>query len=148
MNSKNQNRETEELNVEKALRNFRRSIDAWSENEFDARANRLSFRTAKASSASKFLNWTATPVLRWSLAGAIAISAVAVPMGIQHERHLTAERLAAQLKLEQQKAAEAAAAPPAISDEELMSHVDSDIAQSTPDAMEPLASLMADPSAQ
>ena len=51
------------------------------------------------------------------------------------------------IQQEQQRLKEEAARQQAaveINDDELLSHVDSDIAQSTPDAMQPLASLMID----
>jgi hypothetical protein len=51
------------------------------------------------------------------------------------------EAIAKQQKLAAEEVERAKAAA-YIDDEELLSHVDSDIAQATPDAMEPLASMM------
>jgi hypothetical protein len=135
--------EVEDQEVQAALKNFRASVHAWSEEEY-GRAH--SVRSAQRSGLSR---WMASPVLGWGMAAVLAVAAVAVPVSVHHERQVAAAEHAAQLQHERQ-AAEAAArlAASSVDDEYLLSHVDSDIAQATPDAMEPLASLMSDPTAQ
>jgi hypothetical protein len=67
-----------------------------------------------------------------------------VPVRIHHERQVVAEQNAArERQLELAKEAREQQAN-AMTDDELLSHVDSDIAQGAPDAMQPLASMMTD----
>jgi hypothetical protein len=90
-----------------------------------------------------------SPVLSWGMAGVLAAAVVTVPVSVHHERQVAAIRQA-EIQEQQRKVAEQSArvAAASINDEELLKHVDSDIAQSTPDAMEPLASLMGDTTGQ
>jgi hypothetical protein len=79
------------------------------------------------------------------MACSLLVASVGVPLTVHHQHQVAIDRqLAAekQLRLEQEKAS--AAAESAINDDELLSHVDSDIAQAAPDAMQPLAILMSD----
>jgi hypothetical protein len=142
MNFERQDRETED--VQAALRHFRESVHEWSEQEFGrARVVRRSWWDAMS-------RVMARPAMIWSLACALVVVSVGIPVSVQHERQVaTAERQAA-LDREQAMQAEAAKqqAAAAMSDDELLSHVDSDIAQAAPDAMEPLASLMSDTAAK
>jgi len=131
----------EDPQVEAALRNFRQSVHSWSEQEYS--------RTRMPAVASRRSSWSlfANPIAAWGLAGVLAVSAITVPTGI-HFRHeqqrIAAEQAAAeaqrQEELKHQQEVQQAAMK--ISDEELLSHIDSDLAQAAPDAMEPLASLM------
>jgi hypothetical protein len=122
----------EDVQVQDALRNFRASIQAWSEQELR--------RERKPIARSR---WMMAPAMAWGLASVLAVAAVSVPVSVHHERQVVAMRHAAELEKQRLAAAEAARQA-AIDDEALLNHVDSDIAQSTPDAMEPLASLMRD----
>jgi uncharacterized protein HemX len=134
-----------------AIQHFRASTKSWSEREF-SRTRQF----APAPAASWFARMR-TPVAAWSLACALLIAGVGVPLGVQqqnaaHQRKLDADRQAqmqvqmqAQIERDKATAAEAARQQAvSISDEDLLNHVDSDIAQAAPDALEPLASLMAD----
>jgi len=134
MSLKNEDRE-----IEAALKNFRASVHAWSEAEF---SRPRSVKTARQSGVWRLI---ANPVLGWGLAAVLVVGGGAVPVAVHHERQVAAQRLAA-IQQQQHQAAEAAArlAQNAIDDEELLKHVDSDIAQAAPDAMQPLASLMGD----
>ena len=79
----------------------------------------------------------------------VAVSAVVVPVQVhrEHVRQVAATQKA--IEVEQQRhQQEVAKLADAFTDDELLSHVDSDIAQSAPDAMEPLESLMTDKSSQ
>ena len=137
MNYQGQDRETEEMQA--ALRHFRASVHEWSEQEFGrARVVRRSRWDAVARVAAR-------PVVGWAMAGVLAVASVGVRVAVHRERQLQAER---KLVLERQQEMEAKTVEQqkatAMNDDELMSHVDSDIAQAAPDAMLPLASLMSD----
>ena len=144
MNFEGQDRETEDVQVEAALRHFRESVHGWSEQEL-GRARDV--RRSRWDAMSRVM---ARPAMIWSLASALVVVSVGIPVSVQHERQVVADRQAA---LDRERAMQAEAAKQqvtpatAMSDDELLSHVDSDIAQAAPDAMEPLASLMSDTTA-
>jgi hypothetical protein len=130
--------EFEDTQVELALRNFRESVHGWSEQEY-ARP-----RVIKRSRWDAIFRLVANPVMAGSLASALVITSVGVPVRIHHERQVAAEQNAArERQLELAKEAREQQAN-AMTDDELLSHVDSDIAQGAPDAMQPLASMMTD----
>jgi len=139
---KDEFKEQEDEQVEMALKHFRDGVRAWSDEEFSRP------RTIEHSRWNSFWRVAASPVMGWALAGALMLGGVAVPVSIVHQHQVAAEqakKLA--IQQEQQRLKEEAARQQAaveINDDELLSHVDSDIAQSTPDAMQPLASLMID----
>jgi hypothetical protein len=134
--------EIEDEQVESALRNFRESVRGWSEQEFSKA------RTTRRSRWDRMWSVLANPVLDWTLAGVLVATSVGVPVAVHHQRQVTAERNA-QILRQQQLAKEGAPQEAvAMSDDELLSHVDSDVAQAAPDAMEPLASLMSDGSTE
>jgi anti-sigma factor RsiW len=97
---------------------------------------------------NSFWRAAASPAMGWALAGVLMLGGVAVPVSVVHEHQVAleqAKKLAIQQEQERQKEEAAKQqAVVAMNDDELLSHVDSDIAQSTPDALEPLASLMND----
>jgi hypothetical protein len=132
----------EDAQVDAALKSFRESVHAWSEQEF---GHAHAVRRAPLSGLWRVM---ATPMMGWALAGVLVVSGVGVPVTVNHRRQVAAAQEAAAAE-QRRLAAEAAARElamntPAMDDEELMNHVDSDIAQATPDAMEPLASMMRD----
>jgi hypothetical protein len=134
----------EDAQVDAALKSFRESVHAWSEQEF-GRAH-----TIRRAPLAGFWRVMVNPLMGWALAGVLVVSGVGVPVTVNHRRQVAAAQEAA--AAEQRRLASEAAArdaelamnAPAMDDEELMNHVDSDIAQATPDAMEPLASMMRD----
>jgi hypothetical protein len=142
MNS-NHEQQTEDVQVETALRHFRESVHHWSGQEY----SRPRSVAATRRSGLWFLR---NRMAGWGLASVLTIAAVGVPTGIhiRHEIQIKAEQEAAiadQAKREEaQRQASLQINSLQINDEELMSHVDQDIAQAAPDAMEPLASLMSD----
>jgi len=141
MNFDEQNREIEDLEMESALRNFRASVHSWSEYEFSKT------RTVKRSRWAAMWVVFAKPAMGWALGCVLMVSSVGIPVTVHHQRQLIAERNAQLLR--QQRLAKQAAeqqAALAMTDDELLSHVDSDIAQAAPDAMQPLASLMGESS--
>jgi hypothetical protein len=137
--------EIEDAQVEMALKRFRESVRVWSDEEF-SRA-----RVIRKSRWDGMWRMMANPVMAWSMACVLTVASVGVPVNIHHRQVVAAERraeLEKQKRLAEEKAQQQAAAAAihenGISDDELMSHVDSDIAQDAPDAMQPLAQLMSD----
>ena len=128
--------------VEQALKNFRASVHAWSETELTRS------RAVKAPQSSVW-RLLAAPAISWGAAAALALTAVGVPVAVhrEHQVQILARQHADEqqrLRDAQEKAATQMAAlqTAAMDDDKLLQHVDEDIRQSTPDAMEPLASLM------
>jgi hypothetical protein len=149
MNPDRLKEQAEDVQVEAALRNFRASIHHWSEQEF-ARPRAIE-RTGWSRFQARFWRMIANPALGGTLAAALLITSVGIPVGIQHERAAEAARQAAldqQKKDLQQHLAEEEAkkstAANTVDDGAFLDDVDSDIARATPDAMQPLASLMMD----
>ena len=141
MNDEIRNQELEDEQVELALRSFRESVHGWSEQEFGKA------RTIKRSRWDAIFGILANPVMAWTLATMLVMTSVGVPVKVRHDRQLAAERAAEvqrQRELEKATAVEQVADATALTDDELLDHVDSDIAQAAPDAMQPLASLMED----
>jgi hypothetical protein len=131
----------EDVELTTALRHFRESVHDWSDREFSR------MRASQASHAIAQRGWWArmhVPVLGWALGCAVAIGGVSVPVALHQRRAAEAHLRDEQNRLKQIQEEEKLAAANTMSDEDLLSHVDSDIAQATPDAMEPLASLMRD----
>jgi hypothetical protein len=137
MTFEDKRQDVEDAQVEVALRHFRESVHGWSEQEY-ARP-----RVVAAARPGAFWRVAGRPVTLWATAALVAVSVATVPVTKyrQHERLVAnAVRHAQEEKAKHEEALRQAEL--AINDEDLLSHVDSDIAQSTPDAMEPLASLM------
>lgn len=143
MNFEGQDRETED--VQAALRHFRESVHEWSEQEF-GRA-----RVIRRSRWDAMWRVIARPAMVWVMASALVLVSVGIPVSVHHERQAAVDR---RMALERAQAMQAEAAKQqvttatAMSDDELLTHVDSDIAQAAPDAMEPLASLMSETAAK
>jgi len=135
----NKNQAAEDAQVEAALRQFRESVDAWSEREY-ARP-----RSVEWARPGIFWRVISRPMAVWGMAAVLAASAVTVPVAKYRQHELQVAEAQRQAQLEQQKHDEAMRqAALAVDDEELLSHVDSDIAQAAPEAMEPLASMMSE----
>lgn len=144
----NHEQQPEDVQVETALRHFRESIHHWSDQEY----SRPRSVAATRRSGLWFLR---NRFAGWGLASVLTIAAVGVPTGIhiRHENQIKAEQAAAIADQAKREEAQRQASTQInslqinsmqLNDEELMSHVDQDIAQAAPDAMEPLASLMSD----
>lgn len=131
--------DAQEIDVDLALKHFRESVHNWSEQEF------VRPRSVQRSRWTAIFHLVANPVMACSLAGVLVIGSVGVPVSIRHERQVEAAKIAAQQRQQElEKQARDQQATVVMSDDELLSHVDSDIAQGAPDAMQPLASLMND----
>ncbi|WP_263358021.1 hypothetical protein [Acidicapsa ligni] len=143
MSFEEQKNQVGDAEVEAALKSFRTSIHAWSDEEF-TRARPVAVSTRVGA------GWMRNSIAGWALGCVIAVAAVGVPVSVHHQHVVAAEHEAAvqeQARLE--AAAEASKAAgievaSSVSDEDLLSHVDSDIAQAAPDAMQPLADLMSE----
>jgi cell division protein FtsL len=142
MNYEDQNGQAGDVQVELALRRFRESVHSWSEQEYSR------VRGVEVTRRSRFWQVMANPAMVWTMASALVMASVGVPVTVHHQRQVAAEKQAAYEK--QQKATEAAQkaldAANTMDDEDLLDHVDSDIAQAAPDAMQPLVSMMTDTS--
>src|SRR5580698_7316398 len=145
-NGQVENRQVEDVQVEAALRNFRASVHNWSEQEYGRT------RTIQRSRWSGLWRVMAHPAMVGTMTSALVIASVGIPVTVHHERQVAIERQAARatIDLQQKLAAEAAVKTTAdtIDDEDLLSHVDSDIAQAAPDAMQPLVSMMSETSSK
>jgi len=116
--------------LERALKNFRSSVHAWSEAAYS--------RPRTAASVVRHRSWR----LAASCALGCVLAAGSVT-GVVHERHHRQEmaRVAAAARTaehERQVAAERVR----VEDEDLLATVDSDVSREVPSAMEPLAQLM------
>ena len=137
MSNEKFNESQEDPQVLEALRHFRESVHAWSDAEYSKP------KLVRQSKRSTVWTMITSPLLGWSLAAAVLAATVGVPVTVHHQRVIEIQHREAaekQQKLEEEKAAQARAA--AIDDDALLSHVDSDIAQDAPDAMQALSSLM------
>ncbi len=118
----------EDLLLEQALVNFRSSVHAWSTAELS--------RVRPAVKAKRQRSWR--QAAGWALASVLVAGAVS---GGFYEHHRQELRIAAAARqAEQQRAARALQARE--EEEDLLAKVDSDISQTVPSAMEPLAQLM------
>jgi hypothetical protein len=125
--------ENEDPVVSQALKNFKASMDAWSE------AAMSQPRTVKT------VRHTWRLATAWALGCVVAAGSLSGGLYERHHRQELA-RIAAAQKAEQQKAM--TAEPPATGalteDQDLLATVDSDISREVPAAMDPLAQLMDD----
>jgi len=142
-----------DLELTSALRNFRSSVHTWSEREYARSAGYVLRQPLRW--WQSLLMPTRTGALAIATACLLAIVGITVPMAI-HRSHGVAHSAAQGVqapRLDQasggsvsgsQVAAgqDSAGKDDEISDEQLMAHVDSDVAQEAPDAMQPLADLM------
>ena len=116
--------------LDEALTNFRSSVHAWSAAEFS--------RVRPAVTAKR--QWSWRPAAGWALAGVMV--AVGASGGFyEHQQQKLRIAAAAQVAEQQQAARELQARE---DEEDLLAKVDSDVSQTVPSAMEPLAQLMAE----
>lgn len=130
--------------LEEALRNFKLSVDAWSE---------AAYSRERAVQTVRHRSWRLA--VSWALGCALVAGSMS---GVLYERHhqqvladaahrdeqrkLSQEQQERRLQAEQQ--AQARQDESQQDEEDLLAKVDSDVSRSVPDAMEPLAQLMAD----
>ena len=118
-------------NLDEALRNFKLSVDAWSEAAYSA--------PRQAQFVPRH-NWR--PAAGWALGCALVASSVSGVGYQRHEQQLKAKQDLAKLVEQQKQAADLQAA----SEEDLLASVDSDVSRQVPSAMEPLAQMAEDDS--
>lgn len=136
-------REMDEAGIEQALRNFRGSVKAWSDAEF------MKPHEVRRSRWSALWMTLTRPAVSGAMAAVLAAASIGVPVAVVHHGQVVAEQRQEAAnrinRINRQKAIEAQEhAAQAVDDADLMTEVDSDIAQEAPDAMQPLASLMSD----
>ena len=121
--------------LEKALKNFRSSVHAWSEAEYSRphTANAVHLTSGRV-------------VAGWALGCVLAVGSLTGGVYDHHHRQQVAKIAAAAEAARQQKLA--AEQRTREEDEDLLAKVDSDISRQVPSAMEPLAQLMADDEVQ
>jgi len=91
------------------------------------------------------------PAVTWAATAAVALVAVGVPLGIHHRNVIAAQEHAAIVRhqmLQPVQEPTPMQVANSVDDDKLLEYVDADIAQQTPDAMQPLASLMKDSGAE
>jgi hypothetical protein len=131
--------EYEDPVVKQALRNFKASVDAWSE----AAMSRP--RTVKV--AVRHAGWRLAA--SWALGCVLAAGSLAGALYERQHRQemarIAAAKAAAQKAAQEKLAAEQQSA--GVTDQDLLATVDSDISRAVPAAMEPLAQMMDDKAA-
>jgi hypothetical protein len=120
---------SEDLALEEALGNFKDSVHAWSEAAYS--------RPRTAVQAVRRRSWRLAA--GWALAVVLVTGSVA---GSVFERHEQKMRIAEAARVAQQQ--RLAAENRALDEEDLLAKVDNDISRDVPNAMEPLAQLMAE----
>jgi len=123
--------ESQDPIFDEALRNFKLSVDAWSE---------AAFSTRPVAESLPRRNWR--PAAAWALGCALVASSVSGAVYQRHERQIEAKRDAAKLVEQQKQAADRQA----VEEEDLLASVDSDVSRQVPSAMEPLAQMAEDDS--
>ena len=138
------NHDTEsDLQLEEALSNFRHGMRAWSDRELTRRPAMPVSLPARSP-----WHWMMAPAVSWAAAAALTLAAVGVPLGLHYRNAAPADARATVVHQnpppQTQPASQAAdtKTETKAEDDQLLDHVDTDIAQDTPDAMQPLASLM------
>jgi len=119
--------------LEQALRNFRTSVQAWSEAEYNKP------RTVQV---VQLTSWRVAA--GWALGCVLAAGSLGGLMEHHHRQELA--KIAAAEAARQQKIAQAERAR--MDDEDLIAKVDRDLSRQVPSAMEPLAQMMAEDEAQ
>jgi hypothetical protein len=121
--------ESQDPIFDEALRNFKLSVDAWSD---------AALSTRPVASSAPRRNWR--PAAAWALGCALVASSVSGVVYQRHERQIQAKRDAAKLVEQQKQASDQQTAD----EEDLLASVDSDVSRQVPSAMEPLAQMAED----
>ncbi len=125
-----------EVELEQALRDFRSSVHAWSEAELS--------RPRRTARVVRLLSWRVAA--GWALGCVLAAGSLGGGLYEHHHRQELAKVAAAAEAARQQKLeAEQRAAK---ENDDLLAKVDSEVSRQVPQAMEPLAQLMAEDEAE
>jgi hypothetical protein len=129
--------------VDEALASFGLAMRAWGDHEL---AHRPAAPLREPIRKPRAQSWLLAPALGWAAAAALAIAAIGVPLGIHHHNAVVANHPYAVQPQPAPQPAQIASSK--ADDDQLLEHVDTDIAQDAPDAMQPLASLMSSSGAE
>jgi hypothetical protein len=124
--------ESQDLILDEALKNFKLSVDSWSESAYSTR---------RIVESAPRRNWR--PAAAWALGCALVASSVSGVVYKRHEVQLKAKQDAENRLVAQQKQA---ADLQTADEENLLASVDSDVSRQVPSAMEPLAQMAEDDS--
>jgi hypothetical protein len=126
--------ESQDLELEQALKDFKLSVDAWSDAAYS--------RPRTVAHTVRRRNWRLA--VGWAL-GCVLVAG-SLSGGLYEGNHqLELKRMEAQQRAAlQQKQLEEQQARAKISDEVLLADVDSDVSRQVPSALEPLAQMMGD----
>jgi len=125
-----------EAGLERALKDFRSSVHAWSEAEYS--------RPRQGTNMVRLMSWRVAA--GWALGCVLAAGSLGGGLVERHHRQEQAKIAAAAEAARQQKLeAEERAAK---ENDDLLAKVDNDVSRQVPQAMEPLAQLMAEDDAQ
>lgn len=124
-----------DLELELVLRNFRQSVHAWSAATYARPREGFAAQPHRAA-------WGR--VAAWALSSALVVGLAGTGVYERHQKQELA-RIEAQRNAERQREL---AAQQARETEELLAQVDSDVSREVPNAMEPLAQLMAEDDGQ
>jgi hypothetical protein len=129
-----QAQESQDLELEQALKDFKLSVDAWSDAAYS--------RPRTVAHTVRRRNWRLA--VGWAL-GCVLVAG-SLSGGLYEGNHqLELKRMEAQQRAAlQQKQLEEQQARAKISDEVLLADVDSDVSRQVPSALEPLAQMMGD----
>jgi hypothetical protein len=123
---------TEDVEFKEALKNFKSSIDAWSDAAYS--------RPRGIAREVRQRSWRVA--LGWALGCALVAGSVSGGLLERHHRAEAARIAAEQRAAEQQKQLREQQARAQVSDEALLADVDSDVSRQVPSAMDPLAQMM------
>ncbi len=118
--------------LEEALGNFRRSVHTWSEAELN--------RPRAVSIAQRRWSWRLAT--GWALGCVLVLGGASGAVFERHQRQAELARITAQREAAHQR--ELAAQKVRADADQLLAKVNSDVSRDVPDAMEPLAQLMDD----
>ena len=124
--------EAAEAGLEQALKDFRQSVQAWSQAEYG--------RGRTMAAAERLWSWRLAA--GWALGCVLAAGSLAGGLYERHHRQELAAAAARQAHAQQLAAEQRTAAETRQEDEKLFAAVDRDVSREVPSAMEPLAQLM------
>jgi hypothetical protein len=122
----------EDVELDEAIKSFKQSVDAWSDAAYGR--PRTVEQTVRRRSWRLAVGWALGCVL---VAGSVSGGLFERQHQIELKQRANRERAAEQQKQVQQQQARAQ-----VTDEDLLSDVDSDVSRQVPSAMEPLAQMM------
>jgi hypothetical protein len=126
--------ELHDSEFDEALKNFKSSVDAWSEAAYS--------RPRSVKHEVRVRSWRLAA--GWALGCLLVAGSASGGLFERHHRIELARIAAQQRAAEQQRQIQEQQARAKVTDEDLLANVDSDVSRQVPSAMEPLAQMMAD----